>query len=50
VIAGRKPGRENSAEVIVFDSTGRALQVAAAAIVYEKAMATDRGILLDFAE
>jgi len=51
VIAGRKPGRENSEEVIVFDSTGTALQdVAAAAIVYEKAVATDRGILLDFAE
>lgn len=51
VIAGRKPGRENSEEVIVFDSAGTALQdVAAAAIVYEKAVATDRGILLDFAE
>src|SRR5262245_1651549 len=51
VIAGRKPGRENSKEVIVFDSTGTALQdVAAAAIVYEKAVATDRGILLDFAD
>jgi alanine dehydrogenase len=51
VIAGRKLGRENSEEVIVFDSTGTALQdVAAAAIVYEKAVANDRGILLDFAE
>ncbi len=51
VIAGRKPGRENREEVIVFDSTGTALQdVAAAAIVYERAVATDRGILLDFAE
>jgi alanine dehydrogenase len=51
VIAGRKPGRENHEEVIVFDSTGTALQdVAAAAIVYEKAVATDYGILLDFAE
>lgn len=51
VIAGRKPGRENQEEVIVFDSTGTALQdVAAAAIVYEKAVAADRGIVLDFAE
>jgi alanine dehydrogenase len=51
VIAGRKPGREKSEEIIVFDSTGTALQdVAAAAIVYEKALATDRGILLDLAE
>jgi alanine dehydrogenase len=50
VIAGRKPGRENSEEVIIFDSTGTALQdVAAAAIVYEKAVAADRGMLLDFA-
>jgi alanine dehydrogenase len=51
VIAGRKPGRANSEEVIVFDSTGTALQdVAAAAIVYEKAIANDRGIVLDFSE
>lgn len=51
VISGRKPGRENREEVIVFDSTGTALQdVAAAAIVYEKAMAIGRGIVLDFAE
>jgi alanine dehydrogenase len=51
VIARRKLGRENSEEVIVFDGTGTALQdVAEAAIVYEKAVATDHGILLDFAE
>jgi len=51
VIAGRKPGRESREEVIVFDSTGTALQdVAAAAIVYEKAVAADCGIVLDFAE
>ncbi len=51
VIAGRKPGRENSEEVIVFDSTGTALQdVAAAAMVYEKALAADRGVVLDFAK
>jgi len=51
VIAGRKPGRENREEVIVFDSTGTALQdAAAAAIVYEKAVAADRGMVLDFAE
>jgi alanine dehydrogenase len=49
VIAGRKPGRENREEVIIFDSTGTALQdVAAAAIVYERAMAAERGIVLDF--
>jgi alanine dehydrogenase len=50
VIAGTKTGRENREEVIVFDSTGTALQdVAAAAIVYEKAIATGRGLSLDFA-
>jgi alanine dehydrogenase len=51
VISGRKPGRDNREEVIVFDSTGTALQdVAAAAIVYEKAMDVDRGVVLDFAD
>ncbi len=49
VIAGRKPGRESSDEIIVFDSTGTALQdVAAAAIVYERAVNTGRGVRLDF--
>jgi alanine dehydrogenase len=39
VVAGRKPGRETQEEIIIFDSTGMALQdVAAAAIVYEKAV------------
>lgn len=50
VIAGRKPGREGREEVIIFDSTGTALQdVAAAAIVYEKAVAADRGLRFDLA-
>jgi alanine dehydrogenase len=50
VVAGRKPGRESGEEVIVFDSTGTALQdVATAAMVYEKAVAARRGIILDFA-
>jgi alanine dehydrogenase len=50
VIAGSKPGRENREGIIVFDSTGTALQdVAAAAIVYEKAIATGCGLILDFA-
>ncbi|MGH9837358.1 MAG: ornithine cyclodeaminase family protein [Blastocatellia bacterium] len=49
VIAGRKPGRVSREEVIVFDSTGTALQdVAAAAIVYEKAVNKGRGIGLHF--
>jgi alanine dehydrogenase len=50
VIAGRKPGREIQEEVIVFDSTGTALQdVVAAAIVYEKALADGGATVLDFA-
>jgi ornithine cyclodeaminase/alanine dehydrogenase-like protein (mu-crystallin family) len=39
VIAGRKPGRLRDDEIVIFDSTGTALQdVAAAAAVYEKAI------------
>jgi ornithine cyclodeaminase/alanine dehydrogenase-like protein (mu-crystallin family) len=38
IVAGRKPGRESDAEVIVFDSTGVAIQdVAAAACAYQRA-------------
>jgi alanine dehydrogenase len=49
VIAGGKPGREAREEIIVFDSTGTGLQdVAAAAIVYEKAVSAGRGITLHF--
>jgi alanine dehydrogenase len=48
--AGRKPGRSTSDEVTLFDSTGTALQdVAAAAVVYEKAVRAGKGLLLDFA-
>jgi alanine dehydrogenase len=39
ILAGRKPGRESDAEVIVFDSTGVAIQdVAAAACAYQRAV------------
>lgn len=45
VIAGEKPGRATAQEVIVFDSTGTALQdVAAAAAVYERAQQAGVGI------
>jgi alanine dehydrogenase len=48
--SGRKPGRVTPEEVTVFDSTGTALQdVAAAVVVYEKAVDAGRGLLLDFA-
>lgn len=44
VVAGRRPGRTRDDEVIVFDSSGTALQdVAAAIAVYEKARLTGRG-------
>jgi ornithine cyclodeaminase/alanine dehydrogenase-like protein (mu-crystallin family) len=49
IVAGRKKGRERDDETIVFDSTGMALQdVAAAAIVYEHAVAAGRGTAFDF--
>lgn len=49
VIAGMKPGRSNEEEVIIFDSTGTALQdVVAAVIVYERAVKTSRGDLFNF--
>jgi ornithine cyclodeaminase/alanine dehydrogenase len=38
VVAGKRPGRGASGEIIIFDSTGTAMQdAAAAAAVYEKA-------------
>ena len=50
VIAGKKRGRTSDEEIIVFDSTGTALQdVASAAIVYERAFAAGRGTRIDFA-
>ena len=50
VVAGRKPGRTAAAETFVFDSTGTALEdVAAAAAVYEKAVARGRGLSIDLA-
>lgn len=43
VVIGRKAGRRSDDEVIVFDSTGMALQdVAASALVYERAL--ERGV------
>jgi ornithine cyclodeaminase/alanine dehydrogenase-like protein (mu-crystallin family) len=45
LVSGRKPGRRTPQEITIFDSTGTALQdVAAAALVYEKAMAGDVGL------
>ena len=50
VVAGKKPGRESQEEIIIFDSTGMALQdVAAAAILYEKAERVGSGVRLNLA-
>jgi ornithine cyclodeaminase/alanine dehydrogenase-like protein (mu-crystallin family) len=49
IVAGKKRGRDRDDEVIIFDSTGMALQdVAAAAVVYERALAAGRGTAFDF--
>jgi alanine dehydrogenase len=51
VIAGIRPGRTSSDEIIIFDSTGMALQdVVTAAAVYEKALTKGTGTLIDFAQ
>jgi alanine dehydrogenase len=50
IVAGRKPGRTSDEEVVIFDSTGTALQdVAAAVIVYEKALRDGVGLSLNLA-
>ena len=49
IIAGKKKGRVSSDEIIIFDSTGTALQdVAAAAIVYEKAVQSENVLKVNF--
>jgi alanine dehydrogenase len=51
IVAGRKPGRTSDEETIIFDSTGTALQdVAAAVLVYQKALRAGRGFRLNLAE
>lgn len=51
IVAGRKPGRTSAEEVIIFDSTGTALQdVAAARVVYQKALRAGGGVWLNLAE
>lgn len=49
VVSGRKKGRTSEEEIIIFDSTGMALQdVASAAIVYEKALADNKSLKVNF--
>src|SRR5262245_39676852 len=51
VITGKKSGRTSRDEIIIFDSTGTALQdVAAGALVYEKAVRTGNYLGLNFTE
>jgi alanine dehydrogenase len=50
IVAGHKIGRDADDEIIVFDSTGVAIEDAvAAAAVYERALANDIGTAFDFA-
>lgn len=50
VVAGRKPGRTPADQITIFDSTGVAIEdVAAAAAVYERALAAGRGTMIDLA-
>ena len=49
IIAGKKTGRDNEQEIILFDSTGTGLQdVVAAVIVFEKAVKENMGIQFNF--
>jgi alanine dehydrogenase len=51
VVAGIKPGRTSSDEIIIFDSTGMALQdVIAAATVYKKAVAKGIGRIVNLGQ
>jgi alanine dehydrogenase len=51
IIANLKEGRKSEDEIIIFDSTGTALQdVVASAIVYEKALEKNLGTPLNFAK
>ena len=47
VLGGRKPGRRDDDEIVVFDSTGTAIQdVASAAVIYERALGAGAGLKL----
>jgi ornithine cyclodeaminase/alanine dehydrogenase-like protein (mu-crystallin family) len=49
IVAGRKPGRRATSEVIIFDATGTALQdAAAAARAFSRASAARVGMSFDF--
>jgi alanine dehydrogenase len=48
VVCGRSRARRSNEEIVVFDSTGTALEdAAAAAVVYERALRAGRGVAID---
>lgn len=50
VVGGTKPGRLSHSEIIIFDSTGTAIQdVAAAALAFDGARSSGAGLSFDFA-
>jgi ornithine cyclodeaminase/alanine dehydrogenase-like protein (mu-crystallin family) len=50
VVAGLRPGRRSADEIVVFDSTGTALQDAVTAgLAYERALESGVGTWFDFA-
>ena len=50
IVAGHKPGRTSTEEIIVYDSTGTALQdIAAASAVYDAACLAGVGTMIDLA-
>jgi alanine dehydrogenase len=51
IVTARKPGRRSRDEITIFDSTGTALEdVAAAAVVYERAVAAGAGLTVALGE
>jgi ornithine cyclodeaminase/alanine dehydrogenase-like protein (mu-crystallin family) len=49
VVTGKKPGRISDDEIVIFDSTGTALQdVATAGLVYERAVSGGVGARFRF--
>lgn len=51
VVAGVAAGRLRDDEILVFDSTGVAIEdVAAASVVYERAVAENAGLAVRFGE
>ncbi len=50
IVVGEKPAPKPDNNIIVFDSTGSAIQdVAAAGVIYERAIAQGTGFVIDFA-